>query len=141
MGGQEDLISDLIASTNDNGSCHHSFFRHVDHVIAHIGEGQSVALPDAGKERQRIQSAVTNYVHALGSWLAGREAEEAVSIWPSAEDTIRRVYKTVGGATPVKRWLVACLWKHIQENQAHCGRGELDISPERFAIPLEAFQV
>ena len=69
------------------------------------------------------------YVHALGSWLAHRKSEEAASIWPQAGDTIGRVYEMLGSATPLKRWLVACLWKKLQENAAHCGRGELDLEP------------
>lgn len=138
LGGRKDVVSPLIASNNNYGTCHHAFFRHVDHVIAHIGAGRSVVLPGAGRERERIESVVTNYVHAMGSWLAGREEDEAVAIWPPGGDTVRRVYSLVGGATPVKRWLVACLWKDLQDRQADCGRGELDVSPARFAIPMDA---
>lgn len=137
---QDDELGRLIAVNNDRGSCHHSFFRHLDYQLAMIGAGGPVTLPGKGEERQRILTAVTNYVHALGSWLAQRMIDEAIAIWPDAEETLRKVYATLGKTTPVKRWLVACLWKHLQESQAHCGRGALDVEPERFALPAGVLQ-
>ncbi|MDY7010139.1 MAG: hypothetical protein SVV80_05230 [Planctomycetota bacterium] len=141
LGDEEDTIGKLIDRNNDNGSCHHSFFRHIDHIIAHIGAGRPVTLPGAGEERKRIHEAVTNYIHVLGSWLAGRTPEEAISIWPPCEETVRHVYDVLDNPTPPKRWLVACLWKKLQENQAHHGRGALDEQPDRFALPPDALKV
>lgn len=138
LGNEEDVVGKLIDHNNENNLCHHAFFRHLDLIIAAIGAGKRVALPGSGQERKRIHEAVTNFVHALGSWLAGRTPQEAASIWPAGEETARRVYELLGDVTPRKRWLVACLWKKLQENQARHGRGALDEEPERFAIPAEA---
>jgi hypothetical protein len=138
LGDEEDVIGKLIDRNNENGSCHHAFFRHVDRIIACIGAGKRVTLPGSGRERKRIHEAVTNYVHALASWLGGRTPQEAASIWPPSKETARRVYELLSDVTPRKRWLVACVWKKLQENQARHGRGALDEEPERFAIPAEA---
>lgn len=138
LNGGEDIVGPMIIQNSDYGLCHHSCFRHVDYQIACIGAGQPVALPDTGKERARILDALTSHVHALGSWLTRRTAQEAVSVWPSGESIVRLVYKELGEPGPRKRWLAACLWKRLQEAQAHSGRGPLDQQPERFAIPVDA---
>jgi hypothetical protein len=141
LGDQEDLIGPLIDRNHDNSTCHHSFFRHVDHQIAAIGAGSPVRLPGAGQERKRIHRQVTNYVHVLGSWLAHRTQEEAVEIWPPSVDTALRVYSLLGEPGPHKRWLAACLWKKLQDHHARLGRGALDYQPRRFAIPITALTV
>jgi len=141
LGGCEDKLGPRIDGNHDNGLCHHSFFRHVDHLIAWIGSGDPVKLPGEGEERRRIYREVTNYVHVLGSWLAARTAREAVTIWPESEETVHRLYDRLGDSSLRKRWLVACLWKKLQENQARHGRGGLDKNPERFALPLDVFRV
>lgn len=138
--GQEDSIGRLIERNNDNGPCHHAFFRHLDHIIAHIGAGQPVRLPGAGEERKRVHEMVTDYVHALGSWLAGRTPQVAVSIWPASEEVVHRVFEILGESSRRKRWLAACLWKKLQDNQAHNGRGALDEQPDRFALPPDALK-
>lgn len=128
-------IAKLIAPRDQ---CHHAFFRRIDHQIANIGAGRIVALPGQGEQRRMLLETVTNYVHVLGSWLAGRPPEEAVRIWPACESKAGWVYETLGQPTPVKRWLVACLWKMQLDADASLGRGALDEEPERFAIPPEA---
>ena len=138
LGDKEDVIGRMIGTQD---LCHHAFFRHIDHQLANIGAGKIILLPGAGEERKRIHGAVTNYVHVLGSWLVRRTVEEAVEIWPSCADIAPRVYDVLGEATPCKRWLVACLWKNLQDTDAHLGRGALDEDPERFAIPFEALKV
>jgi len=67
--------------------------------------------------------------------LAHRTIVEAIAIWPPAEETINHVYDILGLESPIKRWLVACLWKDLQGNQGQHGRGGLDTDPERFALP------
>jgi hypothetical protein len=121
--------------------CSTLFFGHIDHQLASIGVGQTVPPTDVEQERKRIRDAVTNYVHVLGSWLARRTTEEAVGIWPPCEDIAHRVYDVLGDPTPVKCWLVACLWKKVTEDPAGQGRGALDEQPERFAIPSDALTV
>ena len=137
LGEDEDTIAKLLESLH-NGLCHHAFFRHVDHLVAHIGAGQRVRLPGAGEEGRRIRETLTNYVHSLGSWLMGRTVSETVEIWPASEETARRVFGVLGTPTPRKRWLAACLWKRLQDVQSGAGRGPLDEEPQRFAIPLSA---
>lgn len=138
LNGAQDVISMSIDRNDDNGSCHHSFFRHIDHQIDLIGGETGGHLPGAGDERQRIHGAVTNYVHVLGSWLARRSVADAIAIWPMCEKVACLVYQMLDQPTPVKRWLVACLWMKLQEQAQWYGRGALDEQPERFAIPPEA---
>jgi len=138
LGDKEDVIGRMIDTEN---LCHHAFFRHIDHQLANIGAGQIVPLPGAGEERERILGAVTNYVYVLGSWWARRMVEESVKNWPPCGDIAHRVYSILGEATPEKRWLVACLWKRLQDADAEHGRGALDEQPERFALPPDALQI
>ena len=135
LNGNPDKIGGLISET---GLCHHSFFRHIDHQIAAIGTGQRVKLPGEGSERKRIHDTVTTYVHILGSWLDNRSEEQADEIWP-CRPLIQRVYADLGEKSNIKRWLVACLWKHLQDNQRKHGRGMLDKQPELFRLSDQAF--
>ena len=141
LGGAEDTITPLIQQNNNYGTCHHSFLRHVDHQIAAIGAGGPVQLPGSGEERKRIYATITDYVHVLGSWLAKREQDEAVRIWPSCEEIARRVYRELGEPTPRKRWLVASLWKHLRTALGAFGQDALDKGPNRFGIPAEALGI
>jgi hypothetical protein len=141
LGEHGDRICRLIDRNYDNGSCHHAFVRHIDRQIAEIGAGRPVSLPGAGKERKRVHSAIVDYVHALGSWLVGRAPQEAATIWPEGRDTVDHVYQVLGDGNPRKRWLAACLWKKLQEDRVHGGRGALDEDPERFAIPQDALRL
>jgi hypothetical protein len=138
LAGKPDLIGKMIGAVD---TCHHALFRRIDRQLANIGAGQVVPLPGAGGERKRIYREITNYVHALGSWLVGRTPAEAAEIWPDSEQTVTRVYAVLGDPVPKKRWLAACLWKQLQDNQAHHGRGPLNDQPERFAIPLSALSI
>jgi hypothetical protein len=138
LAGEADPIGRMI-HTQD--ICHHAYFRHLDRQIAAIGAGHPVDRPDKGCEQQRIHEAVTAYVHALGSWLMGRSCEQAEQMWVPAAITVQRVFSVLGHPSPRKRWLAACLWHHLQENQRHHGRGALDDQPETFAIPPDALAV
>ena len=60
LGEAEDVIGGLTHRNNDNGSCHHAFLRHVDHIIARIGAGRPVTLPGAGEERERIHGIIAH---------------------------------------------------------------------------------
>ena len=137
LGDQRDPFGDMIY--NDN-ICHHSYFRHLNRQIASVGAGHTVDLPDRGCERQRIHEAVANYVHALGSWLARRTVEQTIAIWKPAAATVQHVYKVLGDQTPRKRWLAACLWLQLRENQKHHGRGALDEHPQHLALPPDALK-
>ena len=132
-----DPLDKLVERLHD-GLCHHAFFRRVEHIIAHIGAGGPVRLPGAGDEGRRIRGAVTDYVHALGSWLAGRTCDHTIAIWPPGEQVARSVFGVLGISTPRKRWLVARLWKRLQDANARLGRGPLDDEPEGFEVPAEA---
>lgn len=128
-----DGLTKLIGKLH-NGLCHQFFFRRLDHLIAHVGAGRRCDLPGAGQGREFVVGTLVNYVHTLGSWLAGRTIDQASEIWPPSGDTLRAVYATLGEPSLRKRWLVACLWKNLQEIQAWAGRGSLDEEPERFSI-------
>jgi hypothetical protein len=136
LAGQPDAISPLIHKHNDGGSCHHAFVRRLEHILAHIGAGRPVEFPDKGSERRRVQDAVTNYVHALGCWLNGVDADRAIAAWPASDETVGRLFRCLGAPTPLKRWLAGCLHKKLRENQARHGRGAIDAEPERFELSL-----
>jgi hypothetical protein len=134
----DDTIIERIEYNDENGSCHHAFFRHIEHIIAHIGANKAVMLPGTGRERKRIHSTIVNYVHTLVSWLAGRTIKDAVLIWPDSKATLKYLYEKLGKPTLRKRWLIACLWKKLLEDRALRGRGALDEDYERFACPPDA---
>ena len=137
---EDDTLTVLIAKLH-NGLCHQFFFRRLDHLIAHVGAGRRCELPGAGEGREFVIDTLVNYVHTLGSWLMGRTIDVTIDVWPRCEHTARFLYENLGEASPRKRWLVACLWKNLQEVQSHAGRGPLDEEPDRFAVPLEAFSI
>ena len=135
---EDDTLTVLIAKLH-NGLCHQFFFRRLDHLIAHVGAGKRCELPGAGKGREFVINTLVVYVHTLGSWLMGRTQDQATELWPQCEQTARSVHQMLGEPSPRKRWLVACLWKNLQEIQSFAGRGPLDDQLARFAVPLEAF--
>ena len=141
LGEAEDAPASLTEDLHCGGLCHHAFFRHIDHIIACIGRGARCKLPGAGEEGKRIRGAITNYVHALGSWLANRTEEETVKIWPDSEEVAARIFASLGSHSPRKQWLVASLWKHVQDSQRGAGHGPLTEDPERFAVPETALAV
>ncbi|MHC4561395.1 MAG: hypothetical protein ACYS8X_01330 [Planctomycetota bacterium] len=141
LGDLDDMAGRMTEYLHVTGMCHHAFFRHIDHIVACIGKGKRVKLPGAGDEGRRIRGATTNYVHALGSWLAGRAEEETVSIWPDGKDVAAYVFERLGSPSPRKRWLAASLWKQLQDSQRDSGHGPLTDDPERFAIPEEALAI
>ena len=69
---------------------------------------------------------------------AAQPLDETTEICPPCEDTARGLYDVLGDATPVKRWLAACLWRRLRENQIR--NAPLQEEPERFAIPLHALR-
>ena len=134
---ESDALGPLIGKLH-NGLCHQFFFRRLDHLIAHVGTGKPCDLPGAGDGRRFVVGTLVNYVHTLGSWLVGRTIGQAAGMWPQSEHTLHAVYATLGEPSLRKRWLVASLWKDLQEIQTWAGRGPLDDQPQRFAIPAEA---
>ena len=112
--------------------CHHAFFRRTDIQIASVGVNEWRALPQTGEGRQHIEKSITNYHHALNSWLAHRPLSEAKDEWLEGAETTEKVYALLGRDNPTKRWLVACLWKTVKENYKNHGRGELDRHPKKF---------
>ena len=112
--------------------CHHAFFRRTDIQIASVGANEWRALPETGEGRRHIEKNITNYYHALNSWLGHKPLSQAKDEWPEGAETTEKVYALLGGDSPTKRWLVASLWKTIKENHRNKGRGELDSHPEKF---------
>lgn len=112
--------------------CHHAFFRRTDIQIASVGANEWRALPQTGDGRQHIEKNITNYYHALNSWLSHKPLSEAKDEWLEGAETTEKVYALLGRDSPTKRWLAACLWKTIRENHRNKGRGQLDSHPEKF---------
>lgn len=134
---EHDELSALIDKLH-NGLCHQFFFRRLDHLIAYVSAGKRCELPGTGEGRKFVIDNLVNYVHTLGSWLAGRTINQATDIWPPCKQTLGAVYTMLGEPSLRKRWLVACLWKNLREIQAWAGCGPLAEQPDRFAISKEA---
>jgi len=139
-GDTDDVLDPLLKKLHGHGLCHQGFFRRIEHLVSHIGAGGPVKLAGSGEGRKFTIDNLVNYVHTLGSWLAERSIEEAVGIWPDCQERATQIYETLDEPTPRKRWLVACLWKNLQDIQAFAGRGALDSEPERFALPEDALR-
>ncbi|MFA6134272.1 MAG: hypothetical protein WC869_09695 [Phycisphaerae bacterium] len=135
--GSDDTVGKLVDRNDDNGSCHHAFFRHVDHIIAYIGAGSPVAFDDAGQEHKRIVETLTTYIHVLGSWLAKRTLAETIAVWPECEPTATDLFAHLGESSPRKKWLVACLWKHLNDDDRRQTKQIREEHPERFSVPLK----
>jgi hypothetical protein len=101
--------------------CHHSTFRWVESWIHGIGTGKwDIPSRKEGTERQRIRNALFGYALGLDRWLLGTPMQFLlldlghVDLGFDPKNEVLRVYAHLGEEkTPVKEWLVACLWRHL----------------------------
>lgn len=113
--------------------CHHSSFRWIEGWIHGIGTGTwRIPTRRAGAERQRLGRLLFGYALALDKWLLVRPMQFLlldlghVDLAFDPKNEILRVYVRLGEArTPVKQWLVACLWRTLTQNVAG-----LNVHPE-----------
>jgi len=110
--------------------CHGNFFRHWDIKIASIGTGEIRGnIPETGENRERIASHMANIQCALDGWLAGLDPDESARAWTQAKETCIQVTEMLGSTTPLKRYLVATLWKKMR---MHKGNANLWAKPSAF---------
>ena len=106
--------------------CHHSSFRWIESWICGIGASKILPIPTRkkGTERERLGRLLFGYVLALDKWLLGVPMQFLlfdlghVDLGFDPKNEILRVYAYLGEErTPVKEWLVACLWYTLMFNR------------------------
>jgi len=104
--------------------CHHNTFRYIEGWIYRIGTGESdIPTRKKGTERERIGRLSFGYSLALDKWLLGVPMRFLlldlghVDLGFDPKNEILRTNAYLGeDRTPVKEWLVACLWYSITYN-------------------------
>lgn len=104
--------------------CHHNTFRNIEGWTYGIGQLRpEIPTRRHGTEAERLARLLFGYCLGLDRWLAGVPlafllldlGHIALSFDPHAD--IQRVYAYLGEATPLKRWLAACLWLNLRYNR------------------------
>jgi hypothetical protein len=104
--------------------CHHSTFRWIENWIYSIGTGKwGIPTRKVGTERERLGRLLFGYALGIDKWLLDKPMQFVlmdlghVDLGFNPKNEILRVYAYLGDKrTPVKQWLVACLWYNL----AHC---------------------
>ena len=108
-------IADCVSEISD---CHHSTFRRIERWIHGIGTlTWDIPTRAPNTEAIRLGRLLFGYALALDRWLQGIPMQFLlldlghVDLGFDPKNEILRVYAYLGeDRTPVKRWLVACLW-------------------------------
>ena len=101
--------------------CHHSTFRWIENWIYAIGSGRwGIPTRMVGPERTRIGQLIFSYLLGLDRWLLGIPMQFLLldighlDLPFNPKNEIIRVYAHLGEErTPLKEWLVACLWHSL----------------------------
>ena len=104
--------------------CHQNTFRYFEKWIYRIGTGDStIPTRKSGVERERAGRLLFAYSLALDKWLMGKPMQFLlldlghVDLGFDPKNEILRVYAYLGEErSPMKQWLVACLWYAITYN-------------------------
>jgi hypothetical protein len=111
----------LTHSLHGLSDCHHSMYRWIENWIYAIGTGRW-QKPDRshGVERERLARLLFGYTLGLDRWLMGVPQQfllldlSYVDLGFDPKNEIVRVYAYLGEEkTPIKEWLVACLWHNL----------------------------
>ena len=110
--------------------CHHACFRWIENWICSIGQGKVVTASHVkGTEKERLGRLLFGYVLALDRWLQDVPMQfllldlSHVDLGFDTKNEILRVYAYLGEErTPLKEWLVACLWKNLCQMPIGPGR-------------------
>jgi len=97
--------------------CHHGTFRWIESWIHGVGRGSlAISSRKSGAEGQRLGRLLFGYALGIDRWLQGVPMQWLlldlghVDLGFDPKSEILRVYAYLGGKTPVKTWLAACLW-------------------------------
>jgi hypothetical protein len=101
--------------------CHHNTFRFIESWIHGIGTSKlGIPTRKTGTERERLGRSLFGYVLGLDKWLLGIPMQFVLldlghtDLGFEVRNEILRVYAYLGEVrTPVKEWLVACLWHNL----------------------------
>jgi len=111
----------IASGVHTLSDCHHSTFRYIESWIHGIGTGK-LGIPSrkVGTERERLGRSLFGYVLGLDKWLLGLPMQFVlldlghIELGFEPQNEILRVYAYLGEErTPVKEWLVACLWHNL----------------------------
>ena len=97
--------------------CHHSTFRWLENHLYAIGQLRvGVPTHQSGQEGERIGRLLFGYLYALDCWLKERPEGfvlmdlDHVDLGFDIKNEIVTAYAYLREKTPVKEWLVGCLW-------------------------------
>lgn len=105
--------------------CHHNTFRVIENQIHGIAAGKSdMPYRNRGTERSRLARTLFGYAFGMDKWLCKIPMQFLlldighVDLGFDPKNEILRVYALLGeDMTPVKEWLVACLWYNLTHNR------------------------
>lgn len=98
--------------------CHHSTFRWIENWLYSIGTGKwGIPTRKMGTERERLGHLLFGYSLGLDKWLLDKPMQFLLldlghlDLGFDPKNEILRVYAYLGEErSPVKLWLIACLW-------------------------------
>ncbi|NIP27626.1 MAG: hypothetical protein GWN67_24065 [Phycisphaerae bacterium] len=114
----------IASGIHTASDCHHNTFRYIEGWIHGIGTGRlGIPTRKAQSEKQRLGHMLFGYVLGLDKWLVGMPMQFLlidlghIDLGFDPKNEILRVYAYLGEKkTPVKEWLVACLWYTLTYN-------------------------
>jgi len=111
----------IASGVHTLSDCHHNTFRYIESWIHGIGTGRlNIPTRREGTERERLGRLLFGYVLGLDKWLLGLPMQFLlldlghIDLGFDPKNEVLRVYTYLGEErTPVKEWLVACLWHNL----------------------------
>jgi hypothetical protein len=119
------LCRSIRSSVYGLSDCSHQTFRFIENWVWGIGSGKLGGIPTRikGTERTRLGRLLFGYVLALDKWLTGIPMQFLlldlghIDLGFDPKNEILRAYAYLGEErTPIKEWLVACLWHNLMYN-------------------------
>ncbi|UCG49052.1 MAG: hypothetical protein JSU94_04565, partial [Phycisphaerales bacterium] len=115
----------IAAGVQTLSDCHHNTFRYIEGWIHGIGTGRlGIPTRKAQTEKQRLGHMLFGYALGLDRWLMRVPLQFLlldlghIDLGFDPRNNILRVYAYLGEErTPVREWLVACLWYTLVHNQ------------------------
>lgn len=118
------VCSRISTGVYELSDCHHNTFRAIENQIYGTATGKlQIPTRKSGSERERLARLLFSYALGIDKWLLGVPMQFLlldlghVDLGFDPKDEIVRVYAYLGEErTPVKEWLVACLWYSLYHN-------------------------
>jgi len=118
------VCSRISGGIYELSDCHHNTFRIFENQIYGIATGKlGIPTRKSGAERKRLARLLFGYALGIDKWLLGVPMQFLlldlghVDLGFDPKNEIVRVYAYLGEErTPVKEWLMACLWYNLYHN-------------------------